>query len=441
MTTDGTAPSVDTAQLLSTMFALVPIPVAVVDDQSRIVIANSAFNETFQDIPDVGIIQREVEIPGRGAFDLQTVPLNEQGFKIVYAVDVTDRSRLRRRVASLERLAAVGSGAAGVVRDVHPPPEDDVESGALLRAERARRRLENLMVLAGVAAPRRGPIDLNEIVRHVLAVCGYLQPDQRFNLTLELDRNLSKAAGDAYQIEQVVRTLVLNAENALTPHPGKTGAIYIRTLAHAGRVQLHVSHNGAGRGAVHVEPARGCLGIDLCAEIVKDQGGEMYAWSPNSAGSTFTLELPVYIHALDEAEPAAALGACLQGKRVLVIDDEIHAARFVADVLHWHGAHIEVAGSGSEAYEHLRSKKCDLVICGRLFRGLTGRNLHRLLESWAPPEAKRRYLFITEDAGGASHAGRASSQADVSLLRKPFRVQDLLEAVDVLFSRNRPHDS
>ena len=132
-------------------------------------------------------------------------------------------------------------------------------------------------------------------------------------------------------------------------------------------------------------------------------------------------------------------GRCLQGKTVMVIDDEISVTRLIYDTLNWHGASIHVAHSGSQAYERLRSERYDLIICGRLFPGLTGHSLYRLLESWMPA-MNHRYLFISSDTMTA-RTWQFFSQAGVQFLQKPFRIQDLLEAVERLFNRMPIQDS
>jgi two-component system, OmpR family, alkaline phosphatase synthesis response regulator PhoP len=132
-------------------------------------------------------------------------------------------------------------------------------------------------------------------------------------------------------------------------------------------------------------------------------------------------------------------GRCLQGKTVMVIDDEISVTRLIYDTLNWHGASIHVAHSGSQAYERLRSGRYDLIICGRLFPGLTGHSLYRLLESWMPA-MNHRYLFISSESTTA-RTWQFFSQAGAEFLRKPFGIRDLLEAVDRLFNRTLQQDS
>src|SRR5262245_46181232 len=380
MTTDSTSAE-RSAQMISSMFALLPIPVAISDQDGRIVLANSSFTETFQGISNIASVpQQELNITGAGTFAVHTVPLDDCGFKIVYATDVSDRVQLRRRVEQLERLAAVGKGFTDMVRDPAP-----------------LRQVEGLMTLARVTPPKHMPVQLNDVVREVLETCGYPERARGFDLTLQLAPDLPCVVGDPSQIEQVIMTLLINAEDAVSGLRGRRGSIQIRTEATRNRVQLHVVDNGLHDSSARVfEPNRNGLGLSLCADIVKDQGGELYVWNPYGNGSTYTFELPVHLTAVTEDSTSMSLGKSLQGKSVMVIDDEAHFTRFIYDALNWHGATIQAANSGSDAYEHLRAKRYDLVICGRLFPGLTGQNLYRLLQSWMPT-FDHRFLFITSD--------------------------------------------
>ena len=47
MAQEGATVAVDTSNLISSLFALLPVPVAVIDEQGNIVLANSIFNDFF----------------------------------------------------------------------------------------------------------------------------------------------------------------------------------------------------------------------------------------------------------------------------------------------------------------------------------------------------------------------------------------------------------
>src|ERR1700758_2081235 len=99
MTTEGAGVAIDRTQLISSLFALIPVPVAVIDSAGSIVLSNSAFADLFHDIPNIqSVPHHELELPGRGIYELETVPLNDQGMKIIYALEITNEAQLRRQV-------------------------------------------------------------------------------------------------------------------------------------------------------------------------------------------------------------------------------------------------------------------------------------------------------------------------------------------------------
>ncbi|PYR85014.1 MAG: hypothetical protein DMG18_07555 [Acidobacteria bacterium] len=180
------------------------------------------------------------------------------------------------------------------------------------------------------------------------------------------------------------------------------------------------------------------LGLSICSEIVEEHGGELYAWSTYGSGSTFTLELPIRPEIAPEAvEPARSFeGVCLKGKQILVIDDEIHITELIFDVLTRQGARIDLAHSGMEALEQIKKKNYDVIICDQRMPGVSGQRLYRLVESWNA-DLRHRFLFVTGDVIGAQ-TGRFFAQVGVQYLRKPFRIHELLDAIEGLINRSQP---
>ena len=121
MTREGAALATDSA-LITSLFVLIPVPVAIVEQDGRVVLANSAFTDLFQNIQNVQLLpQHELELPGRGTYELLTVPLNDQGLKIVYAAEVTNEVQLRRQLVHLEKMAAIGRLVSGVAHELNNP--------------------------------------------------------------------------------------------------------------------------------------------------------------------------------------------------------------------------------------------------------------------------------------------------------------------------------
>ena len=472
MTREGVRLATDPSVLISSLFALFPVPVAVVDDSGRIVLSNSAFTDLFQDVQNLhNLPQHELEFPGRGTFELETVPLNDQGFKIVYAVEISNEVQLRRQVVHLEKMAAIGRLVSGVAHELNNPlagilgyaqlvtrAELDHDTRRMVevilaQAERTSKIVQNFLDLASKSEPKRILFDLNEAIRNVILLREYQENVEDIQITAELSEDLPRGWGDPHQIEQVFLNLIVNAEDAITDAQRRPGSIHIKTAAESGRIQTIITDNGSGIHARDMarifdpffttkERHRGTgLGLSICAEIVKDHGGELYAWSTYGSGSTFTLELPIRDQVEEEeAKPARTSQVkSLRGRQILVIDDEIHITELIFDVLARQGAGIDIANSGMDALNQIKKKDYDIVICDQRMPGISGQRLFRLVSS-LNSEIRNRFLFVTGDVVN-TRTKRFFVEARVQYIRKPFRIQELLDAIDAVLSRNQPQSS
>jgi DNA-binding response OmpR family regulator len=68
--------------------------------------------------------------------------------------------------------------------------------------------------------------------------------------------------------------------------------------------------------------------------------------------------------------------------------------------------------------------------------GVSGQRLYRLSES-LNSDLRHRFLFVTGDVVN-SETKQFFTQAGVQYVRKPFRLQELVDAVDGLLSRTQP---
>jgi len=260
-------------------------------------------------------------------------------------------------------------------------------------------------------------------------------PTLASNIVVELESNLPRSLGVRAQIEQVIGSLMAHSEDAIAGTLGKSGFIQIQTGRKPGRVLVQIADNGMARDSGRIfTPGSTGVGLNLCAEIAKDHGGELYAWSPNGNGSTYTLELPVFGQESIRTANSIHLGNLLQNKSVMVVDEEIRITELICDVLARHGAGVQVAGSSVEACERLYDRQYDLVIYDQSMPGLNGESFHQLIRSETGEKAPL-FLFLTGETI-TSTARQFYTQPGVHYLRKPFRIQDLVDAIEGLLSRN-----
>jgi len=244
--------SADPSQLVTALFALLPLPVAIVNDANDIVIANSYFTETFPGVKNLGTMSmHEVVVEGRGTFDLELLPLNDQGLQICYGVDVSNEACLRGQLTTLEQQLKSRF-----------KPADTNQS-----------------------------FDVNEAVRNVIRLRQQQLNDAKIVVSMNLHSKLPPVKGDPKAIEKVLKVFLSNAEHAIRSAE-QSGSIHIRTWSENGRVRMSICDSGCGMSARHLHASSVSVAIGLCAEIIKDHGGELVRWNSYSSGSIYTMELP-----------------------------------------------------------------------------------------------------------------------------------------------------
>jgi nitrogen fixation/metabolism regulation signal transduction histidine kinase len=154
---------------------------------------------------------------------------------------------------------------------------------------------------ARLPAPAPAPLDLNRLVRQVLA----LYENSSVPISKNLAEPLPPVWADGAQIRQVIHNLVQNAQDALE-HPGvrdAAPAIEVRTELAGDRVRLAVSDNGAGfpeelmarifEPYVTTKPRGTGLGLAIVKKIVDEHHGAVTIENRPSSGARVSVWLPL----------------------------------------------------------------------------------------------------------------------------------------------------
>jgi PAS domain S-box-containing protein len=250
------------------------------------------------------------------------------------AVDITERKRaeeaLRDARADLERMArltTMGEFTASIAHEINQPlaaivtqseaalrflerdePDLDEVQDALsaIRQDgmRAGEVIRGLRALARKSVPQLTKLDIDDIIREVLALAGGELLRHDVVLRTELTVDDRPVIGDRVQLQQVLLNLTMNGVEAMKEVTERARELSISsTLAEPGSVLVAVEDTGTG-----VDPAVADrmfqpffttksdglgMGLAICRSIIEAHGGRLWVSprAPHGADVRFTIPL------------------------------------------------------------------------------------------------------------------------------------------------------
>jgi signal transduction histidine kinase len=245
-----------------------------------------------------------------------------EGARLVYAVgiDVSDEQEMLQRTLRAERLAAVGTMAAGLAHEVRNPlnsaslqltllerrldrgdaPASTTPIVAIIKSEieRLNRLVRDFLAFAQPRPFEPRPVDLAALLAGVAEL---IEPEARaahVQVAVEVPPELPHASGDSERLRQVVLNLTRNAVEAMTGPGGHLG-LRARRAGGGGAVEIEVEDDGPGFAenlpifdAFFTTKIQGTgLGLSLVHRIVSDHGGTIRVRS-RPGQTCFTVSLP-----------------------------------------------------------------------------------------------------------------------------------------------------
>ncbi|MDX2052424.1 MAG: protoglobin domain-containing protein [Polyangiaceae bacterium] len=310
----------------------VPVFVLALDDNGRIQLWNRALEEATgfprtemlgkpgkELVSDAGDRKLPIKSGGHRIARWRAAP-GSGGLTYAMGVDVTSEVEMQRRTLRAERLAAVGTLAAGLAHEVRNPLNSATLQLQVLkrRVERGGRDVGTLMPVCEVvldeirrldhlvtdflafARPRPlelRPVDPNEVVNSVLTLVRAEAESAGIELQLEQSVGLGVVPAESERLRQVLLNLMRNAIEAMGGHG--TLRITTRDPDAEGFVQIEVHDTGPGFpedapvfDAFYTTKAAGTgLGLAIVHSIVTDHGGTISVTS-EPGNTCFTIRLP-----------------------------------------------------------------------------------------------------------------------------------------------------
>ena len=185
------------------------------------------------------------------------------GSILCIARDITETKNLQRQLVNAEKLASLGTLAAGVAHEINNPlgvilgfcelllrktPADTQQYEDLQTIERqglvCKETVENLLSFARAENQRREYSDLNACIEEITKIVRHLLGKNDIVLVLELEPGLPPVKGDSRQLQQVFLNLITNAMAAMQTGGGTLDHPHGVRALHAARRDPFRGHRG-----------------------------------------------------------------------------------------------------------------------------------------------------------------------------------------------------
>jgi PAS domain S-box-containing protein len=260
---------------------------------------------------------------------------------------------------------------------------ETIERNARLQSQLIEDLLDVSRILQGKLRLTVAPVNLATIILSGLETVQLAAEAKQIQIETILNPDVGQVVGDTSRLQQVVWNLLSNAVK-FTPEGGRV-EVKLTQIEH--QVQIQVIDTGKGivpdflpyvfehfrqeDGATTRKFGGLGLGLAIVRQLVELHGGTVFAESPGEGqGATFTVSLPLLNddsrrqeeEAVNLAVSPALSPLPLAGLRILVVDDELDSADFVAFVLQEAGAEVISVSSAAEALLSIEQTTPDLLV-------------------------------------------------------------------------------
>ena len=267
----------------------------------------------------------------------------------------------------------------------------------------------------------------------------FISAGGRNNLAIDIPPDLPLVMADRRRIVQVVGNLLSNAAK----HSSESAVIRISAVREGVHVAVSVADEGRGIPSERLPylfrkftrtdgddlgsgVAGSGLGLAICKGIVEAHGGRIWAESEGPGmGARFTFTIPT----VEEAGSGTAVSTSAARRavagpgervRVLAVDDDPQALRYVRDALASAGYTPVVTGDPEEALRHVEEEKPDLVLLDLMLPGTDGIELMKDILGAADVPV----IFLSA-YGRDELIARAFDMGAVDYVVKPFSPTEL----------------
>ncbi len=262
-----------------------------------------------------------------------------------------------------------------------------------VQADRMRELISDLLDVAHIET---GTLSISPLPTEVAALVGearnaFLSGGGRNELDVDLPADLPWIMADRLRIVQVLGNLLSNAAR----HSQEWSTIRVKAVRDGPYVAVSVSDKGRGMAPdsiphlfkkftrldggdpMHETPGSG-LGLAVCKGIVEAHGGRIWADSGGPGlGARFTFTIPSVEESVAGVvsappQPSARSPRQVERTRVLAVDDDPQALKYIRDALARAGYEPIMASVAEEALRLMEEQKPHLVLLDLMLPGTDG---------------------------------------------------------------------
>ncbi|HOX37978.1 MAG TPA: PAS domain S-box protein [Candidatus Brocadiia bacterium] len=468
-------------------FDAIPDPAFIIDDRHVILNANMAFCKSvgmtrdqvsrrkcheiihgssapYLDCPALETMRtgkteaREIEDREKGRtwwVTCSPLPPDASGMRRFVHVsrDISDIKRLHRELAHAERMSSIGRLVSGIAHELNNPLTGILgysqilagdDSGGVVRkemkqiaflAERCRMIVQNLISFAREKPPSVAPVDVARVLNDAVNVIEPQIQAGGIEVRREIEHGLPVVMAEEYALRHAFLNVI---ENALQAMEGMRGTLTVRAFARDESVILEFQDTGTGIEESDIsrvfepffttrEVGKGTgLGLSVVYGTISELGGTVTAENASRGGALIRVRLPAQPGAISPA-PSAQPPANLDGKKILVIDDEEPILELARCLLEAEGCVVTCVNESARATDVIAGTVFDAVISDIKMPGVSGAKLYEMLQE-KHPEALSRLIFMTGDTA-TPDARRFAGEAGIPVIEKPFDIDDFVEVV------------
>jgi signal transduction histidine kinase/CheY-like chemotaxis protein len=380
--------------------------------------------------------------------------------------EVGERHRAEAALRQAQKMEAVGQLTGGIAHDFNnlltpimggldiiASRVDDERlkrlcENALDSAKRGAKLTGQLLAFSRIQRISMAPIPVNEVIENMQSLLRHTIA-QEIVIQTKLERDIPLGICDANQLENALLNLSINARDAM--EGGGTLTISTRAVRLQGQpdaadgeyVCIAVSDTGQGMSEEVLSRAtepffstkptgKGTgLGLAQVYGIARQSGGTLSIESEVGRGTTVQLLLPAAAEGATASCPqrqaarSVAMAPAPANGLVLVIDDDDDVRSFLNASLEELGYRVVSADCGEDGLKQIEAHGPDLVLVDFAMPGMHGADVATAARKLHP---QLPIIFVTGYAETEQLEGALGS--DVPVLRKPFSIAQLAEAVE-----------